>query len=160
MHLTPQTLAAQASSPWIIPNPLLHSAVLGVALTFDVLANLTCSIQHTFDDPTQPPRAVTLSRVTTSLTINDPGHGLNVADNVILYEEPTGTWGPTGASGGTSYDIASITDQNNDLQDDINQIQANATALQTRLQDEFNQLESTMSSLQAEGNQVSKILSG
>jgi|HubBroStandDraft_6_1064221.scaffolds.fasta_scaffold42850_3 flagellar hook-associated protein 2 len=52
----------------------------------------------------------------------------------------------------------SITDQNNDLQDEINQIQTNATALQTRLQDEFNQLETTMSGLQTESSYVTKML--
>ncbi|HEY3802785.1 MAG TPA: flagellar filament capping protein FliD [Kofleriaceae bacterium] len=52
----------------------------------------------------------------------------------------------------------SITDQNTDLQNEIDQIQSNATALQDRLQDEFNQLESTMSGLQSEGNYVSKML--
>ncbi|HEX4450661.1 MAG TPA: flagellar filament capping protein FliD [Kofleriaceae bacterium] len=52
----------------------------------------------------------------------------------------------------------SITDQTNDLQDEINQIDANATALQDRLTDEFNQLETTMSSLNSESTQVSKML--
>jgi flagellar hook-associated protein 2 len=52
----------------------------------------------------------------------------------------------------------SITDQTNDLQDEINQIDANATALQDRLTDEFNQLETTMSSLNAESTSVSKML--
>jgi flagellar hook-associated protein 2 len=53
---------------------------------------------------------------------------------------------------------ASITSQTQDLQDVVDQIEANGTALQTRLQDEFNNLESTMSQLQSEGSQVSKML--
>jgi flagellar hook-associated protein 2 len=52
----------------------------------------------------------------------------------------------------------SITDQNTDLQNEIDQIQQNATALQTRLQDEFNQLETTMSGLQTESSYVTKML--
>lgn len=52
----------------------------------------------------------------------------------------------------------SITDQNKELQQDITQIEDNATAMQTRLQNEFNQLETTMSGLTAEGNAVSKML--
>lgn len=52
----------------------------------------------------------------------------------------------------------SITDQNSDLTDEINQIQSNATAMQTTLQDEFNTLETTMSQLQSEGNYVTKML--
>jgi flagellar hook-associated protein 2 len=52
----------------------------------------------------------------------------------------------------------SIADQNTDLQSEIDQIEANATALQDRLTDEFNQLESTMSSLNSESTQVSKML--
>jgi flagellar capping protein FliD len=52
----------------------------------------------------------------------------------------------------------SITDQNTDLQNEIDQIQTNATALQTRLQDEFNQLETTMSGLQTESSYVTKML--
>lgn len=124
MHLTPQTLAAAASSPWIIPNPLLHSAVLGVALTFTSNANLTCSIQHTFDDPTVSPRNVSITRVGTVATINDPNHGLNVGDNVQIFSDPSGTFGPVPPGAGypftasasavpVGYDIVGITDQNN-----------------------------------------------
>ncbi len=62
------------------------------------------------------------------------------------------------ANGILTSKTQSITDQNTDLQNEITQIQSNATALQDRLQDEFNQLESTMSGLQSEGNYVSKML--
>lgn len=105
MHLTPQTLAAVASSPWIIPNPLLHTGTIGLGVTFTSNANLTCEVQHTFDDPSQNYRAVTYTRVTTTLTITDNNHGLNVGDNVILAADANGTVN-------ASYDIVSITDQN------------------------------------------------
>jgi flagellar hook-associated protein 2 len=54
---------------------------------------------------------------------------------------------------------ASITTQTQQLQDEIDQINSNATALQTRLQNEFNQLETTMESLKSEGSAVSSMLS-
>jgi flagellar hook-associated protein 2 len=87
--------------------------------------------------------------VTKLMTSN--GFATALYNMTALYTDPE--------TGVLTSKTQSITDQNNDLQTDINQIQANATALQTRLQDEFNQLETTMSSLQAEGNQVSKMLS-
>jgi flagellar hook-associated protein 2 len=87
--------------------------------------------------------------ITKLMTAN--GFGTALYNMTAMYTDP--------ATGALTTETQSLTDQNNNLQSDINQIQSNATALQTRLQDEFNQLESTMSSLQAEGNQVSKILS-
>jgi flagellar hook-associated protein 2 len=53
----------------------------------------------------------------------------------------------------------SIESQNTTLQNEIDQIEANATALQTRLTNQFNALETTMSQLQNEGNYVSKMFS-
>lgn len=115
MHLSSQTLAAAVSSPWIIPGPMMISPGLGLALTFSFNANLTVSVQHTLDDPQQNPRAVTLARAGTSLTITDNGHNLNAGDNVLLSnpnQDPNNIWAGT-APVGTSYDIASITDANN-----------------------------------------------
>jgi len=115
MHLTPQTLSAVGDSPWIIPGPLLKATNIGLALTFSSNANLTANVQYTYDDPMQNPRAVTLNRAGTVLTITDPGHGLNVGDAVALSNpnlDANNIW-DGGAAGGTPYDIASITDQNN-----------------------------------------------
>ena len=52
----------------------------------------------------------------------------------------------------------SYTERSTDLQSQIQQIEDNATALQTRLQDEFNALETAMSSLNSQASQVSKLL--
>lgn len=52
----------------------------------------------------------------------------------------------------------SYTDQSTQLQDQINQIDDNATQLQTRLQAQFTALEQTMSQLQSQSSYVSKIL--
>ncbi len=51
-----------------------------------------------------------------------------------------------------------FTDESTQLQSQIDQIESNATALQTRLQDQFNALEATMSKLNSQASQVSSIL--
>ena len=115
MHLSPQTLAANGSSPWIIPGPMMVSPGLGLALTFSFNANLTATVQHTFDDPEQTPRAVTLARAGTVLTVTDAGHNLIVGDNILLSnpnKDANNIW-DGGAAGGTPYDIATIVDANN-----------------------------------------------
>lgn len=115
MHLSPQTLAAAGDSPWIIPHSLPISTDIGLVLSFSSNANLTANVQYTYDDPLQNPRGVTLTRAGTVLTINDPGHNLNVADSVAISnpnQDPNNIW-DGGGPGGTSYDIATIVDQNN-----------------------------------------------
>lgn len=94
MHLSPQTLSANGSSPWIIVGPLQRSFGLGLFLTFSEDANLTATVQHTGDDPMQNQRAVTLSRTTTTLTITDTSHKLITGDNIFLDAsgDVTNTW--------------------------------------------------------------------
>jgi flagellar hook-associated protein 2 len=53
-----------------------------------------------------------------------------------------------------------FTDESTALQSQIDQIESNATALQSRLQDQFNALEATMSKLNSQASQVSSILGG
>ena len=53
---------------------------------------------------------------------------------------------------------SALTDNKVDLQKQIDQINTNATALQTRLELQFNALEETMSKLQSQASYVSKIL--
>jgi hypothetical protein len=116
MHLLSQTLGAAGSSPWIIPGPMMETPGLGLALTFSFNANLTATVQHTLDDPEQNPRAVTLARAATVLTITDNGHNLNVGDNILLLNpnnDPNNIWDGGGPGIGTSYDIVGITDANN-----------------------------------------------
>lgn len=120
MHLSPQTLAAQASSPWIVPNALLRAAGLGLALTFDVAANMTISVQHTMDDPNQNPRLVAVARAGTVATITDNGHGLAVGDNVIMSQD--GTFNG-------SFDVATVVDANNYTVTVLNSGALNATPI-------------------------------
>lgn len=115
MHLQSQTLSAAGSSPWIIPGPMMVSPGIGLALTFSFNANLTVTVQHTLDDPQQNPRAVTLARAGTVLTITDVGHNLIVGDNILLSnpaKDPNNIW-DGGFPVGTSYDVATIVDANN-----------------------------------------------
>ena len=51
-----------------------------------------------------------------------------------------------------------FTDDSNDLQTDIDNIDQQATDLQTRLQDQFTALEQTMSTLQSQSSYIAKIL--
>lgn len=116
MHLSPQTLAAAGDSSWIIPHPLPLSTDIGLVLTFSSNANLTASVQYTYDDPMQNPRAVTLTRVAAVLTVNDPGHNLNVGDSISLSnptKDAADIWDGNPAQGGANYDVATIVDQNN-----------------------------------------------
>jgi len=50
-----------------------------------------------------------------------------------------------------------MTTQSNDLQTEIDQINANATALQTQLQAQFNALETTMSTLNSQSSTITKL---
>lgn len=120
MFLTPIQLSAGGSSAWRVPGPMMLSpGGLGLALTFTSNANLTASVQYTYDDPTQTPRQVTINRAGTVATITDPGHNLNVNDNVLISQDASGTFGPAPVQPGgavpqpTGYDIATVVDQNN-----------------------------------------------
>lgn len=116
MHLSPVTLSAAGVSAWVVPGPLLLTpGGLGLALTFSSNANLTGSVQYTYDDPMQSLRQVTINRAGTVATITDPGHNLNVGDNIQVSQDATGTFGPPAgtAQQPTSYDVATIVDQNN-----------------------------------------------
>lgn len=119
MHLSPQTLAAVADSPWMIPNPYLLTPGLGLGLTFSFNANLTASVQYTYDDPMQNLRQVTINRAAGVATITDNGHNLNVGDNVLISQDPSGTFGPVPTPAGgpvvqpASYDLATVVDANN-----------------------------------------------
>lgn len=117
MHLTPVTLGAAGDSQWIPLNPLLvDPESVGLGLTFSYDANLTASVQYTYDDPTQSTRTVTITRVGAVATVNDPGHNLNANDSITVYSDPTGTFGPIQATPQTppvNWDIAAITDANN-----------------------------------------------
>lgn len=123
MHLQQQTLSAAGNSPWMIPHPLAIATAIGLALTFSTDANLTANVQYTYDDPQQNPRAVTLARAAGVLTITDAGHLLSAGDSVYLSNpnnDVNNIWGadtsgsPNPSKGvGTSYDVATVVDQNN-----------------------------------------------
>ena len=54
---------------------------------------------------------------------------------------------------------AGMTDRNKLLQDSIDQIEQNATALQTRLQDQFTQMEAALSTMQSQSSYITQMLS-
>jgi hypothetical protein len=88
-----QQLAAAGATPWMAPQRILAFG-LGLGLTFSVDANMTVTVQHTFDTP-QTARTVSITRVGTTATINDPLHGLNTGDNIIISASDTtfgGSW--------------------------------------------------------------------
>lgn len=113
MLLPPQNLSANGYTPWIIPNPSLLTTTLALMLSFSNDANLTADVQYTYDDPLQNPRAVTMARVATVLTIHDIAHGLIVGDAVSVSNDAkvaANIWDTTGAAGGTNYDVATVVD--------------------------------------------------
>lgn len=101
MRISPLILGAAGSSAWRAPGSLLVGLGVSLALLFSEDANLTCSVQYTYDETTQTPQNVTLARAGTVLTVTFPqGHMLNTGDNINLENEASGTW-----SGG--FDVAS-----------------------------------------------------
>lgn len=101
MRLSPVILAAVGDSQWQTPGTFLVGLGVSLALLFSEDANLTCTVQYSYDETTQNPVAVSLARAATVLTVTFPeGHMLNTGDNINLENEPTGTW-----NGG--YDVAS-----------------------------------------------------
>lgn len=77
------TLGAAGNTPWIPINYLQSRFGIGFAVTLSSDGNLTYSVQHTFDDPTEK-TPVSISRTTTTATVTDPDHGLNTGDSVLI----------------------------------------------------------------------------
>ncbi len=95
------TLGAAGSSPWKKVDPHKRSWAMSAAVTLDATANLTYSVEYSYDD-TGANIPCTISRTTTVATITFPSpHGLTTADSVIV----TGT-GSTNLDG--SFAVASV----------------------------------------------------
>lgn len=112
MLLPPKNLAANGYTDWIIPNPGLLTTTLALMLSFSSDASLTADVQYTYDDPLQNPRAITMTRVGTVLTIRDVAHMLIAGDAIALSNDLknfANTW-DTGTLGGTNYDVATVPD--------------------------------------------------
>jgi hypothetical protein len=84
MRPTSVTLTAAGISKWIPVNEIQIAFGIGLGVTISNGANLTYSVQHTFDDPNADFRQVVLSRTTTTATITDNGHNLVSGDCVIV----------------------------------------------------------------------------
>jgi len=83
------------------------------------------------------------------------------ATNGVAQQLQTMTTGYTEAGDGILVAKSQgYTDQKSRLQDQIDEVEDNATALQTRLEAQFSALEATMSSLNSQSTYVAKILSG
>lgn len=104
MPMRPATvrLSAAGFSSWIPLNRYSSAFAVGLGVVFSSNGNLTCSVQHTFDDIFARTN-VNMSRSTTSLSITKANHGLSQDSWAMI-------------SGGTLWDgeyaVASITDQN------------------------------------------------
>lgn len=100
------TLAAAGSTLWAPINQIQNSFGIGLGASVTSGANLTYSVQHTFDDPT-PDRVhlVTVTRAGTVATVVDTDHRLSVNDNIVI----TGS-GSTNLDG--SFAVASVVDAN------------------------------------------------
>lgn len=97
-------VSAAANSAWIPVNEIQAMFGIGIGVSVTSGANLTYSVQHTFDDPTAR-RLVSISRTLTTVTVTDTAHGLSVGDSVVV----TGS-GFTGGDG--TFAIASVVDAN------------------------------------------------
>lgn len=72
-------LSAAGFSPWIPLNRLQNNFNVGLAVVFSSNGNLTCTVQHTFDNIFEwlPTR---VTRSTTTATARRTNHGLSTAD--------------------------------------------------------------------------------
>lgn len=77
------TLAAQANSPWIPIDYQLVPMNLGLGVMLNSVANLTYSVQHTFDN-FEAPHTISISRAGTVATVTDAAHGLSNNDSVVI----------------------------------------------------------------------------
>ncbi|MEO8842731.1 MAG: flagellar filament capping protein FliD [Kofleriaceae bacterium] len=100
------------------------------------------------------------AKLTTALQANpdaitklfvDGGLATAVKQMSDLYSEP--------GDGVLVVKSAGMADRNKLLQDQVDQIEANATALQTRLQAQFNALETAMSQLQGQSSYITQMMS-
>lgn len=79
------TLAALGDSKWVTINYLQNAFGIGLGVTLSSDANLTCKVQHTFDDPVDDSkRLVSIARSGTAATVTDNLHGLSTGDSVII----------------------------------------------------------------------------
>lgn len=85
------TLNALGYSPWVPIDYLAAWFGIGVAVVLSEDANLTYTVQHTFDFDTlaADTQLITISRAGTTATVTDPGphgvgHGLTTGDSVII----------------------------------------------------------------------------
>lgn len=103
--MRPVSLAQSAlgQTAWIIADRLQASFGIGLGCRISSGASLTYKVQHSFSNPYDNRRVVTIARSTTVATVTDVGHSLSVGDSIIV----TGS-GSSNLDG--TYDIASIVD--------------------------------------------------
>lgn len=75
--------SAAGASAWVPVAYSQNSFALGLGVVLSTGANLTCAVEHTFDnlDPVTP---VTISRTTTTATVTHPAHGLLTNDSAVI----------------------------------------------------------------------------
>lgn len=102
------TMAAAGASLWCPINQIQNSFGIGLGASVTSGANLTYSVQHTFDDTTSDRKiyGVTLARSGTTATITIPDHRLSVNDNLLVE-------GAGDANLNGSFAVASVVDANN-----------------------------------------------
>lgn len=99
-------LTAVGPSNWIPVNRLQSKFNLALAGWIDDGSTLTWEVQHTLSGlDSSRERQVTISRSTTTATVTDPNHGLDVGDSVIV--EGSGTSNLDG-----TREVVSIVDAN------------------------------------------------
>jgi hypothetical protein len=78
-------MAAAGSSPWAVMNQVQANFGIGCGVSLDSIANLTYTVQHTFDDPAAVGRPIAIARVGTTATVTDVAHHLNTGDSVVIW---------------------------------------------------------------------------
>lgn len=95
-------LSAAGFSSWIPLNRYTTDFTVGLGVVFSSNGNLTCTVQHTFDDLFERTLCA-LARSGTSLSVTKTNHGLSANDWAQIS---------SGTIWDGQYAVASITDQN------------------------------------------------
>lgn len=105
MRPVTQRLSAAGFSPWVVLDRYVRGFTVGLGVNLSSNANLTYSVQHTFDNVlVEEVLSTPITRVTTTATLTKTNHGLSVGDFIQI------------AGGGAPFDgqfsVATVPNQN------------------------------------------------
>lgn len=86
MRTTVQVAASSAiASAWVPTSYLQNPFSVSLFAAFESGGSGTYKVQHTPDDPQAQRQVTSITRVGTTATVVDPGHGLSTGDNLQVF---------------------------------------------------------------------------